>query len=191
AKTAIAAASAGKATLRLRTCGGAVLFVNGVEAGWMAPYSRNLEAAQNFPIELAAGDNEIVLFFDDLAERDARYFFQLDYLSGPAVGHALPAGIDGLVAGAMEEALDAMRFERHAYSGGEVALVIDAPLPVAVDVSIAIEGDFMSIEKPTTFALRLDAGARRIAVADTESLPADFRHFKVTLSHGGFTASRV
>lgn len=191
AKTKIAAAGAGAARLRLRTCGGAVLFVNGSEIGWMAPYSRNLEAAQEFEAALVAGANEIAIFFDDLAERDARYFFQLDYLDGPAVEHALPAGIDGAVAATMEDALDAMRFERHAYAAGEVALVTDAPLPVSVDASIAIEGDFMSIEKPTTFALRLAAGERRIVVADTLDLPADFRHFTVTLGHGGFTASRV
>jgi hypothetical protein len=191
AKTEIAASSAGPATLRLRTCGGAVLFVNGSEVGWMAPYSRNLEAAQDFEIALKPGANEIAIFFDDLAERDARYFFQLDYLDGPSVEHALPAGIDGAIAAAMEDALDAMRFERYAYAGGEVALVTDAPVPVAVDVSIAIEGDFMSIEVPTTFSLRPGAGDGRIPVAATEDLPADFRHFKVALSHDGFTASRV
>src|SRR5690606_16775740 len=54
AKTEIAAASAGPARLRLRTCGGAVLWVNGEEAGWMAPYSRNLEAAQEFEVTLKA-----------------------------------------------------------------------------------------------------------------------------------------
>jgi len=191
AKTEIAAAVAGTAKLRLRTCGGAVLWVNGAEAGWMTPYTRNLEAAQEFEVALKAGGNEIAIFFDDLAERDARYFVQLDYVEGPSVEHALPAGIDGAVAAAMEDALDAMRFESHAYAAGEVALVTDAPLPVAVDVSIAIEGDFMSIEKPTTFAMRLGAGQRRIPVADTAVLPADFRHFKVTLGHDGFAASRV
>ena len=191
AKTGIAAAAAGRAKLRLRTCGGAVLFVNGSEAGWMAPYSRNLEAAQDFDVMLQPGANEIAIWFDDLAERDVRYFFQLDYLDGPAAEHALPTGIDGAVAASMEDALDAMHFERYAYADGEVALVTDAPLPVAVDVSISIEGDFMSIEKPTTYAIRLDAGQTRIAVAPARDLPADFRHFKVTLSHGGFNASRI
>ena len=56
----------------------------------MAPYSRNLEAKAEFDLALSAGRNEITIFFDDLAERDARYFFQLDYLSGPKAGVALP-----------------------------------------------------------------------------------------------------
>jgi hypothetical protein len=191
ASTVLDADTAGRARLRLRTCGGAVLFVNGREIGWMAPYGRNLEAARDFDVDLVVGGNEIRIWFDDLAERDARYFFQLDYLSGPAVEHALPTAVDGAVAAAMEAALDAMHFERPAYSGGEVALVTDVALPVAADVSIAIEGDFMSIEAPVVFARCLEAGAKRITIAATEDLPADFRHFAVSLSSSGFTARRV
>jgi hypothetical protein len=191
AETTVSASTAGKASLRLRTCGGAVLSVNGVEAGWMAPYGRNLEAQQEFEIALVAGANEIRIWFDDLAERDARYFFQLDYVSGPAVEHALPTPVAGTIAAAMEEALEAMRFERPAYGGGEVALVTDAPVAVGLDVKIAVEGDFMSIEKPKSFALKLKAGANRLPIAMTGDLPADFRHFKVSLSKDSFTASRV
>ena len=32
-----------------------ILFVNGSEVGWMAPYGRNLEAAEDFAVELKAG----------------------------------------------------------------------------------------------------------------------------------------
>ena len=191
ARTEIAAAAAGTARLRLRTCGGAVLFVNGAEAGWLAPYSRNLEAAREIEVALKPGINEIAIFFDDLAERDARYFFQLDWLDGPPAEHALPTGIDGAVAATMEDALDAMHFERPAYVSGEVALVTGVPLPVDAEVGVVVEGDFMSIEAPTSFATRLPKGERRLAVAMAEDLPADFRHFRVTLSVGGFTAARV
>ena len=99
-----------------------MLFVNDVEAGWMAPYGRNLEASADFTVELAAGGNDIRIWFDDLAERDARYFFQLDYLDGPAAEHALPTPVPGEIAAAFERALDAMHFERPAYADGEVAL---------------------------------------------------------------------
>ncbi|MGO8197614.1 hypothetical protein ACC786_38065, partial [Rhizobium ruizarguesonis] len=74
------ARSVGYATFRLSTCGGAILFVNGHEKGFMAPYERNLEAQQSVEVELAAGLNEIRVYFDDLAERDARVDCQLDYV---------------------------------------------------------------------------------------------------------------
>lgn len=191
AETEIDAASAGEALVRLRTCGGAILSVNGEEAGWMAPYGRNLESAEEFRLALKAGRNAIRIWFDDLAERDARYYFQLDYLSGPAVAVALPIAIDGDVADAMEAALDDMRFERPAYDGGPVALVTGVALPRDARVTVEIEGDFMSIEVPTRFAIDLPAGEKRLPIADADDLPADFRHFKVTLDIGGHAVSRV
>lgn len=191
AETEVEAASAGEALVRLRTCGGAILFVDGKEAGWMAPYGRNLESSEEFRLSLKAGRNIIRIWFDDLAERDARYYFQLDYLSGPVVAIALPIGVEGTIAGAMEAALDDMRFERPAYDGGEVALVTGAALPVDAAVDVEIEGDFMSIEAPVRFAFDLPAGEKRLPIADAQNLPADFRHFKVTLSVGGHAVSRV
>jgi len=191
ATTTIEAASAGDAVLRLRTCGGAILFVGGNEAGWIAPYKRNLESAEEFRVTLKAGRNELRIWFDDLAERDARYYFQLDYLSGPAAGIALPISVEGAVADAMEAALDDMHFERPAYDGGEVALTIGIPLPIDAETAVEVEGDFISTETPVRRALVLRAGETRLAIADTEALPADFRHFKVTLAVGDYAVSRV
>jgi hypothetical protein len=191
AQTVIVVSAAGRARFSLRTCGGAVLFVNGTEVGWMAPYARNLEAVAEFDVDLIAGPNNLRVWLDDLAERDARYFFQIDYLSGPAVEHALPVTVPGEVAAAMEDALEAMHFERPSYTGGEVALVTGAPLPVSVEVATEVEGDFMSIERPISFQTRFEAGAARLPIAATQDLPADFRHFNVSLTASGFTASRV
>lgn len=190
ARTKISTREAGAARLRLATCGGAVLFVNGQEIGWIADYVRNLEARQEFVVELGAGDNEVSIWFDDLAERDARYFFQLDYLAGPDAAQALPVPVAGETAAALEAVLDAMHFERPSYTSGEVVLVTSAPLPVDADAAITIEGDFMSTEESLRLTTRLAAGAARLFVADAEALPADFRHFHVSLSVGGFTATR-
>ncbi|MER8535339.1 hypothetical protein NKH61_19400 [Mesorhizobium sp. M1005] len=191
AETTIEAASTGEALVRLRTCGGATLFANGEEAGWMAPYGRNLESAEHFKIALRAGRNDIRVWFDDLAERDARYYFQLDYLSGPAASVALRIEVESGVADAMEAALDDMHFDRPAYDGGEVALVTGVALPRDAQVEIEIEGDFMSIETPVRFAFDLPAGQTRLPIADTEQLPADFRHFKVALTVADHAVSRV
>lgn len=191
AETTISAQSSGTARLALRTCGGAVLFVNGREIGFMAPYGRNLETVETFTVPLEAGDNTIRIVFDDLAERDARYYFQLDYVSGPLVEHAMPIPVDDHIADAMEAMLASMHFEKSAYGEGEVALVADTGLSVDVTAKVVIEGDFMSIEAPLAFVRTLAAGVRRLAVADTAELPADFRHFKVTLCCGNYAVSRV
>ncbi|PRD40877.1 hypothetical protein C5748_24305 [Phyllobacterium phragmitis] len=191
ARTTIAVKQAGSATLRLGTCGGAVLFVNGAEVGWMADYVRNLEARQAFSVALQAGENEIAIFFDDLAERDARYFFQMDYVCGPAAEQALPVPVQADVAGEIEAALDKMHFERPVYRSGEVALMTSAALSVDAAAVITIAGDFMSREDPVKIERGLKAGVTRLIVGETEALSSDFRHFHVAVSLGGFTASRV
>lgn len=191
AETVIDAETAGTARVNLRTCGGAMLFINGEEAGWMAPYGRNLESVEEFDLILRAGANTIRIWFDDLAERDARYYFQFDYLAGPKAAVALPVPVAADLADAMEAALDSMRFEQPSYTSGEVALIFAHGLSADVSASISVEGDFMSVDAPVRFQKTLSAGTTRIAVADVTELPADFRHFHVSLSVGGFEVSRV
>ncbi len=189
AETVVRAAMAGIARVSLRTCGGAILTVNGAEVGWMAPYRRNAESIEQFEFPVQAGDNRIEVAFDDLAERDARFYIQLDWLDGPGV----EAGIevpDEALAGALELALATMHFDRPAYTGGEVALVLPQPIPAEVAVAVKVEGDFMS-HVDEKLAHRLPAGATRLVLAPVASLPGDFRHFIVTLTAGGFTATRV
>lgn len=189
ARTWIEADAAGTARVRLGTCGGAVLWVSGVEAGWMAPYSRNLEEKRLLDLPLVEGLNEVLLFFDDLAERDTRYFVQLDYLAGPAARVAVPVPVDGAVADAVEVALDGMHFDRTAYLDGDITLRFARPLPVDATVNVAVEGDFMSRER-FDHDLRLSAGETALAIGPSERVPADFRHFRVTLEAGSFRASR-
>lgn len=189
ARTYIEADGPGTAKMRLGTCGGAVIWLNGAEIGWMAPYSRNLEAKQEFDLPLATGLNEVVIFFDDLAERDARYFFQFDYLSGPQASVAVPVPVDGDVADSVEAALDGMHFDRTAYFDGDITLLLAKPLPVDVRVNVAVEGDFMSTERFDHDFL-LGAGERHLTIGPSEKAPADFRHFRITLDAGGFVASR-
>ena len=190
AKTVIVAEEAGRAQFELGTCGGAVLFVNGREIGWIAGYVRNLENRTTLEADLEAGENDILVYFDDLAERDTRYLLRLDYISGPKAAQALAVDCDPAIATRVEAALDDMRFEHPVYRGGLVALVTGAPIPVETTASITVSGDFMSAER-IAYEVRVEAGASRIPVADAEALPADFRHFDVCLSAGGFSASRL
>lgn len=189
ARTIVEARAAGRARLRLATCGGVILWVGGREAGWIAGYRRNLEAAVEVEVDLVAGQNEILLWFDDLAERDTRYYVELDYLEGPEAAVLVPAAAPGPVTDPIEAALEGLRFDRPAYDGGTAMLVIDDPLPFDVAVEVAVSGDFISHDR-TGFSLTLRAGETRLAVGEVDDLPADFRHFDVTLSAEGMTANR-
>lgn len=188
-RTYIEVETSGLATITLGTCGGAVVWLNGVEIGWMAPYSRNLEAKQDFELPLKAGLNEVILFFDDLAERDARYFFQADYVSGPAARVAVPVPCAAEVADGFEAALDTVYFDRQHYFDGDIRLMLPCPLPLDAEANVAVEGDFMSRER-FDLDFHLKAGASELVIGPADKAPADFRHFRITLSSGGFVAAR-
>ncbi|MEM8662797.1 MAG: hypothetical protein AAGF49_01585 [Pseudomonadota bacterium] len=179
----------GSARFRLTTPGGAVLSVNGTEAGWLAPYRRNLAEAVVLDVGLVPGENRIEVFFDDLAERDTAHFFRLDLVEGHAVP-LLPFGAAAQTVRAVEATLSAMHFDQPFYEGGPVVILLPQPLPNSASVEVVIEGDFMSHER-ATMTFHLPAGAGAIEVADAQRLPADFRHFRVTVTMDGFTASRT
>ncbi|MBS1156828.1 MAG: hypothetical protein H6R07_2752 [Proteobacteria bacterium] len=190
ARTSIEAEEAGEARLRLSTCGGAILFVEGQQVLWSAGYQRNLEEAFEVTVNLKKGLNEIRIYFDDLAERDTRFFFQLDYLSGVPVQVALPVPVDAALAGQIEALLDDAAFDRPAYTSGEIAIVLPFAAPADLDVTTTVSGDFISLES-ITFNARLNEGQSRLVIATVDDIPADFRHFNITLRTGDFHASRV
>lgn len=190
ARTFITTEEAGEARLRLTTCGGALLFVNGQDVLWTAGYQRNLEEAHEVTVALNRGLNEVRVYFDDLAERDTRFFFQLDYVAGVHASVALPVPIDATLARDIEAMLDNMAFDRPAYAFGDVSLVFPFAAPADIDVATTITGDFISLE-PLALSTRLPRGETRLVIGSVERIPADFRHFHIELSVGGFSASRV
>ena len=175
-----------------RTCGGAILLRQrrrGRLDGALQPQSRG---KRDSTLPLQAGAERDPIWFDDLAERDARYFFQLDYLDGPAASVAVPMPVEGERRRAIEAALEGMHFEQAGLCRRRGrAASRDAPLPVGRRRQCRGRGRLHVDRDASTIDCRLKAGRR--ASGDRPSpktLPADFRHFRVTLTAGGFVAAR-
>lgn len=181
----------GRARLRLATCGGSILRVNGKEVLWTAEYKRNFETMAEVEVDLLEGESRMELFLDDLAERDTRFYAQLDWIDGPPARAGIVIEGDPAHAAAVEAALEAMHFPRVSHDGGPVTLVLPRLLPVDAEATVRIEGDFMSHDPHPPIRLKLPARAGRLEVGQAKDLPADFRHFDVTLAVPGFAASRV
>lgn len=191
AETLVIAETAGRARLRLATCGGAILRLNGEEILWSAEYRRNFETVAEIAVDLAMGENRIELFLDDLAERDTRFYAQLDYDGGPVARQAIRIGARAEHARAVETALESMHFSRTCHDGGSVRLTLPNPLPVPCHAEIRIEGDFMSHDPLPPMQIDLAAGTTEIDIGHADALPADFRHVVVRLAVDGFAAERV
>lgn len=188
AEVLLIADRAGRATLRLATCGGAVLRVNGAPVLSMSDYRRNFETEAEVFVDLDEGENRVVLFFDDLAERDTRFYAQLTYVDGPDAAQAIEAP---QAAAQIEALLGEMHFERVAHDGGPLTILLPRPTSVPLTADVRIAGDFMSHDTAPQRRATLAAGADRIELGDASDLPADFRHVEVTLETDGFAATRV
>ena len=146
------------------------------EAGHLAPYTRNREAGAEITVALAPGDARLTVFFDDLAERDTRFGFQLDWLDGPAARQACPFPADPETVAEVEAALAALHFDRPAYAGGDVTLLLPRPLSGPARATIAIAGDGIHgrlIDLARAATRRRSPSARR---APPRRLPPPPRH---------------
>jgi hypothetical protein len=189
AMTRIVAETAGPRTLRLTTCGAAILTIDGAEAGWMAPCMRNLDTAAEFTVDLSAGEHEIRVWLGDLCERDTRWWFRLEVADGAPVRTALPVPIEAERVETVLAVLDGMRFDRVAYPDGAVTILLDRAPAWTLGVEIRVEGHFMAADRKAV-TRTLAPGAVAIPVAAVAELPADFRYFKVRLTDGPVTIGR-
>ncbi len=190
ARCVIVAEAAGPARLRLGVCGRAALFVNGVQAGWMAPTIRNAMQQVEIDAPLVAGTNEVSIWFDDLAERDAVVPVSLVWLSGPAAREGLPYAAPAAIVRAVEASFAAMHLTASHFDGGEVGLVLPVPFPQNTTIAVTVAGDFMSHES-LSFEVAVDAGQTQVPLCRAADLPADYRHFNLVVTCGGFTARGV
>jgi hypothetical protein len=190
ARTIIEAEQAQAAKFRLATCGGALLRVNGWEAGALSGYRRNYEGAAELHVPLSRGENLVEVWFADLCERDARWHFELTLLEGEGLSVAVPVATAPERAAEIERLLTGMRFERPSFRTGEVAIVFAEPASADYRASVTLSGDFLSAREPTLSHM-LKRGENRVALGDVTDVPPGFPHVTVTLSHSGFALAHT
>jgi hypothetical protein len=184
ASTVILAEMAGLARLRLSTCGGAILKVNGKEIAWIAEYRRNLESAIEVDVALEAGSNRLEVFFDDLAERDTSFFVQLAYCSGPDVSQAIAVDCPSESAMEIAAVLQSSHFCRATHDATELCLAWKRPLSMEVEAEISLPGC-------SPIRRTLAPGCTSIDLGSSDNVPPGFRQFELRLSTHGFSAARL
>jgi hypothetical protein len=189
ARTTVEVQAAQIARFRFATCGGALLKVNGEEAVALSGYRRNFEEAVEIDVALVAGRNQLDVWFGDLCERDARYYFELSLLKGDGLVVAVSVGVTQSVAAEVEFLLQGMRFERPSFQAGDVAIALPKAASANFAVTLDEAGDFLST--PTQRKLGLKRGESRLLLGDAASFSSDFRHFTFTFEHEGFALSRT
>lgn len=135
AVTTIRSTKLQKASFKLFTCGNVVLWINGEKVLQFSPYTRNEEKSIQFEALLHEGNNEFLVLFEDLAERDALYYFQLDYLGHDELEMVLPIGeANPNDIYLLEEALSNAYFPSDVVKSGDINLIFENPLIQALNM---------------------------------------------------------
>lgn len=137
AKTWIHADAEMRIPVELFTCGGVKLWVNGDELVCFTPYTRNISSSMDIEIPLRAGSNEILIFADELAERDVFFYFGLKYLGTEPLTGLLEIPVEPAMVDECESFLTNLSFTKDLYTEETILLSPGiAPPPWLSELSI-------------------------------------------------------
>lgn len=132
----------GKYPFEVYTCGGMKVWLNGEEVLCFTPYTRNIPSKTILELDLLPGENEIVVYADELAERDVFFYFEMRYKGELPLTGVLHVG----EARHVQDVIDTEAFLKSCYFAqdcvheGELTLCYDGAL-LHRDIQLIIEND--------------------------------------------------
>ena len=118
----------------LTTCGRAVVWLNEEQVIDFQPYSRNHGSTQIINLNLQAGTNDLILYMDDLAERDVNYFTDLTLLTNTTLKASFPIDYDEENLSAAKSFLEGLYFKKDLFTTGELKINTDNDLFQKVNI---------------------------------------------------------
>lgn len=108
-KTELLVDEEGDYPFEIYTCGGMKTWLNGTEVLCFTPYTRNIPGKEFVNLHLNAGLNELVIYADELAERDVFFYYEFRYKGEKPLKGAIELGEY------VEEVLDTELFLKSCY----------------------------------------------------------------------------
>ena len=127
----------------LYTCGGVKIWLNGLEIECYMPYTRNIASCKRIFLSLSKGINTLIIYFDELAERDVFYYFDLRYQGVLPIKIELDVDGQPNIIENIEEVLKSCYFTKDIYDEDLVTLGYDNTL-ISDDIQIEIISDLNS-----------------------------------------------
>ncbi|APO72453.1 hypothetical protein IE4872_PD01936 (plasmid) [Rhizobium gallicum] len=177
--------------LRLKTCGGVRIWVNGQEAVRFEPFRRNLESSTDIALSLEAGDNQILVHSEDLAERDTTWFFELEVLDKEPLCVLLPVALDQDEVRELENLARGVRPARDVFVNQPLELVFDTAPQRDVPVELKVIGH--GHERPVLAhsLLTLRAHQSRLIAENVCRIADGYHGVHLTIGSGPGSVTRV
>lgn len=164
---------------RLASCGGAALYLDGKNLFDFTPFTRNVPACREFSINSFGPDQELCVFFDDIAERDTLYFFELKLLSG-SLAIVLPECAETAAAEAM---FLGAYIAADSFCEGPVQLCMENPFNRALTLRVSTGSEkFREWGGTREFSVDLPPFAKEARIAGAGELHTGYHHCDITLA---------
>ena len=184
----------GPAPFLFTTCGGAAVWLNGEKVLEFTPFTRNIPADTPLELTLRKGRNSVLVFFDDLAERDAAFLLRLCWQGTDAppeqrvpVGAANPTLLEQ-----GEQAMRSLCFSRNHYAAGPVSLRCENPFAQQT-LHVTLEGATEENEQAGVLFTRtadFAPGQTRASLGDCAEFPFGFLLLQATAVVEGIAITR-
>lgn len=116
------------AEFELYTCGGVKLWLNNEMVECFAPYTRNIKSKKAIELPLSKGLNKLDIYFDELAERDVFYYFELRYKGEIPLSCQLEISGDSEQINKLESLLTSCYITRDIFHTNELILGYDSSI---------------------------------------------------------------
>lgn len=191
-KTRIASSRDEAVPFRLATCGGVRIWVDGVEAVVFEPFKRNKESQTEITLPLKAGGSEVVVLCEELAERDALWYFELTSLGPDPLHVELPVKASDDTISLLKDLATEVRPNPFHALDGAVSLVFSHAPVIDVQVRARILPSVHMRDKPPLLDVRatLKAGETTLALSCVDHLPDGYHPLDLTFSVGDISVSR-
>lgn len=117
----------------LSTCGSVEIWVNGQKQISYTPYTRNQVSHKQIQLTLAEGVNEIVVYMDDLAERDVNYFMEVRYTGRKELHGFIPITVSPEKVKNAESLLTSLYFSKDLYHSGNLEIYLNPDHLAGID----------------------------------------------------------
>jgi hypothetical protein len=191
AATILVTPEATDSAFRLTTNGGVRVFVSGVEAARFEPFRRNRSESVDIRLPLKAGANEVVVFTEDLAERDTDWYFELIRLDGAPLVARLPLDVDAAEVEDVRRLASGVRPEFGLNIDRPFALLFDEGVSRDVPVRIRIGNHVHERNVVVDRQLVLPAGERRLEVCPAGTVVDGMYHVAVEFEVAGTVVEKA
>ncbi|ODT79772.1 MAG: hypothetical protein ABS76_19600 [Pelagibacterium sp. SCN 64-44] len=191
-RTYISAEQDGYQSFRLSTRGGIHIWVDGLIAARFEPFTRNQTQHTIVHLPIKAGGSEVIVFMEEMAERDVTWFFELVLEDNSSLAISLPGASaeTGPVDALKTLAAQVRPTEEVIDSKGLLALKFDDPAPLDVTISARITSTSHTHATLLDRHLTLPAGETELVLCRGEELPDGYHTVFLTFSAGSAKVER-